>query len=640
MATIIEKSFVEIYIGADKPVLPQGKSAERILEFTLKAPPAPDERPHVPLNLALVLDRSGSMHGEKLRYVKQAALQVVDLMTELDRAAVVIYDDKVQTLMASQFMTGAVKNELRGRIQAVQTGGSTNLEGGWLSGCRQVAEVLNDQTINRTLLLTDGLANVGERDPRRLSMHAKELYQRKISTSCFGAGADYDEFLLEAMANQGGGNFHFLETVQAIPLVFEREFDELVNILVRDLRVELHVAESIQVTVPAGWQTERAGNQVTILLGSLPAEGEKKLYVRLANLAIPGGEQFTIPIRVSGVDADGVEHTLERQAVFKLVPAAEEAAQPQDADLMARFAEVDLADKAKQALQRERAGDRLGASAIMNDNLTIHSPNISEKTRGKYQRLSRQMSMGMDKLERKRSHFDMYQSSRTKAPIQDYRPAFNGGVLSAEIDGKRVLVDTTAPTSFGREPEWTFLGEWYQLPPSSAGRTCDQLSAELGFGVDLVLGMDILQALYLQVDPVRKVITFSRQPLRARGWRLDLQPDAKGVTCRIPLGGKDLPLRIATAVKRSLALPEWLKDLPPVGHERVELPGLTPFETDLFRREAQLGRKTLSLTFGGLPSDVRAAYDLAQGEGLIGADVFQMLPTTLAFPQGRWVLMI
>jgi Ca-activated chloride channel homolog len=270
--------------AADKPVIPAGKPGARIVEMTLSTPEMTGNKPRLPLNIALVLDRSGSMHGEKLHYARQAAAHVIDLLGDDDRATVLIYDDRVDLLLPSQRMTPEGKRQAKKRIARVQSGGSTFLFGGWMTGCQQLAEAMTDQTFNRVLLLTDGLANVGERNVDRLAFHTHELFMRGISTSCFGVGQGYDEHLLEAMANHGGGSFHFLETLQAIPLVFEREFDEIINVALHDVEVTLDLPTSVKASVSANWHHTRQGRQLKVFLGSLPAGREQAVYVQLSNL--------------------------------------------------------------------------------------------------------------------------------------------------------------------------------------------------------------------------------------------------------------------------------------------------------------------------------------------------------------------
>ena len=288
MTEIKKKHVLNARLQADKSVIPAGKVGKRILEITLTAPGVALDKPHIPLNLALVIDRSGSMHGEKLHFVKEAAAHVIDLLNEEDRAAVVIYDDKVETLLSSQFLTDKVKREAKAKIMGIRSGGSTFLYGGWLNGCREAAEAISDKSFNRTLLLTDGLANVGVRDVGPISMHAQELFSRNISTSCFGVGQDYDEHMLESIANHGGGNFHFIETVNAIPLVFEREFDEIISVSLKQVRVILTLPAKAEAKVFANWRAEHEGDQYTIYLGSLVADQAQSLYLQLSNLDSQG----------------------------------------------------------------------------------------------------------------------------------------------------------------------------------------------------------------------------------------------------------------------------------------------------------------------------------------------------------------
>jgi Ca-activated chloride channel homolog len=122
----------ELDLQADKKVVSRSKSCTRILEISVTPPAKKAEKSRPPLNISLVLDRSGSMAGEKLEFVKQAAVHVIDLLDEKDRASVVIYDDRIETIVPPGNATDKFKKQAKASIQTIESGSSTNLSGGWL----------------------------------------------------------------------------------------------------------------------------------------------------------------------------------------------------------------------------------------------------------------------------------------------------------------------------------------------------------------------------------------------------------------------------------------------------------------------------------------------------------------------------
>ncbi|MBC8163070.1 MAG: VWA domain-containing protein, partial [Roseiflexaceae bacterium] len=120
---------ITLTAACEHPLVAVEVSSQRTVEWTVSAPDARPQSARAPLNLALVLDRSGSMGGEKLRYVKQAAAHVLDQLDERDRVALVAYDDTVQLLAASAHVTAQARSQLSAAIEGLRPGGSTDLSG-------------------------------------------------------------------------------------------------------------------------------------------------------------------------------------------------------------------------------------------------------------------------------------------------------------------------------------------------------------------------------------------------------------------------------------------------------------------------------------------------------------------------------
>jgi Ca-activated chloride channel homolog len=218
-----------------------------VVELLLRiVTPLPEDMPERPqLNLALVLDRSGSMSGQKLHNTILASQQLLRALQGSDRISVVLFDDKVNTLVPSTLISQ--NRALDRTVGTIQAGGSTDLHSGWLEGATQVAQHLDPECLNRVLLLTDGQANVGETNVDTIATHVNGLAQRGVSTSTLGFGTDYNENLLRSMAASGDGNHYFVEAPSALAEIFELELGGLMSTVGQKVRLTLEAPGRVEV---------------------------------------------------------------------------------------------------------------------------------------------------------------------------------------------------------------------------------------------------------------------------------------------------------------------------------------------------------------------------------------------------------
>lgn len=398
---------ISVMLSADKILVKKTQTTNRIIEVALKAPKIETQAPRTPVNLALVLDRSGSMGGGKLENAKKAAMHVVDLLQETDHIAVVAYDDSVDVITNSVPASPSNRAEIKAAISRLYTGGSTNLGGGWLTGCQLIASTMQPGEVNRCLLLTDGMANVGMVDPVELAMHTCELNGRGISTSCFGLGLGFNEHLLEGMANQGGGKFYFIEAAHTIPAIFALEFSELSSIVAHGVEIHATLPAGVSASVPLGWRNETQANRLTIFAGDMYSGQELEFYMRLQ--VPPFSQVENVPIQVE-VKAKGGILSASVSAEIVLAYADDEAVDqaPVNMEMMARYAVVDTAEAANEALQMERAGLREEAFNTLNQRVNWNRAYMNDIDANHYQDMSQRMKEGMTEVDRKLSHMREY----------------------------------------------------------------------------------------------------------------------------------------------------------------------------------------------------------------------------------------
>jgi Ca-activated chloride channel family protein len=197
------------------------------------------------LNLSLVLDRSGSMEGEKMVRAREAAMFCVDQMLATDRLSVVTFDDRIEALFPSEPVTN--KQSMKDLISRVAARDSTALHEAWVRGGLTVSEQMLDKGINRVVLITDGLANVGITNTDEIVTQAMGLFQRGVSTSTIGIGADFNEDLLMPMAQAGGGNAWHVVEPGDMQHIFQIELEGLIAQFAHTVSLSLIPADGMRI---------------------------------------------------------------------------------------------------------------------------------------------------------------------------------------------------------------------------------------------------------------------------------------------------------------------------------------------------------------------------------------------------------
>jgi Ca-activated chloride channel family protein len=293
------KSPVQMTNAWNKAYLPTGGTERAFLLLELKGD-AEIRANRAPMNISLVLDRSGSMSGAPLVYSKKACQFVTEQMGQEDTLSLVVFDDEVQTVFAPQKVTH--KDLMKKHIEAIESGGSTNLSGGMLQGIQYNVQTKKEGSINRVILLSDGHANEGITDSAKLQSIVKEFRHTGIGLSTMGVGDGFDEELMEGIADAGGGNFYFIEKPEDIPGIFSKELDGLLSVVAQNIRLTIKPSSQAEITHIYGYKAEDGEQGLSLNLGDVYDQEIKSVLIELAFHPQKAGKHEAAHLRWEYVD--------------------------------------------------------------------------------------------------------------------------------------------------------------------------------------------------------------------------------------------------------------------------------------------------------------------------------------------------
>jgi Ca-activated chloride channel family protein len=353
----------------DRPVLDARGDRRVVLRVNLEGLQHQLRERRPPLNLTLVIDRSGSMAGEKLENAKAAARSIIGRLGSEDVFSLVSFDDQVKVELPAQYLRNPAA-ALRA-INNLEPGGSTALYAGVKAGLAQAREFAKRGRTSRLILLSDGLANVGPDKPRDARELGRDAARHGIAVSTFGLGLGYDEDLLTALSQASDGNHAFIRDAGDIARILDRELGDALAVAARDIVIEIRLADGVRYRRCLDREIEVNGNTLRLRLNQLASGQEKQLLVEVeAPEAAVGANQSLASVEVNGADAEGQAAPAARQDLaVRYTDDAKDADRSRNADVVAETVKAQANEAREMAVQLRDAGKKEEAQQVLNQSV-------------------------------------------------------------------------------------------------------------------------------------------------------------------------------------------------------------------------------------------------------------------------------
>lgn len=362
---VAQSEHLHLEAGLDHPSVLAGRSQERLLVITVRADQV-DGGERAPVNVAVVMDRSGSMRQQaRMDYAQSAAEDLVDALHDDDRFALVSFSSEAHLVVPSTQVHDPAG--LHRSIRGVRPAGSTNLHAGMRMGQDQVRAYATPQSVDRVIVLSDGYANVGVQAPSELARAAGSWADEGVAVSTIGLGLDYNEDLLASMADASGGTYRFVNDAESLQAAFEAELQRMNSVAARGVGLDINLEDAELIDV-LGYDAQRTDTGVRVFLGDVYGGETRRVVLRVRVNGGTDGERLTAstvrlsegPLQVAEVDVSAISTTdtgeVERSANRELAIVGNEAA---------------AADLAQKAAAAYAAGDIQTNQALMSSSQLI-----------------------------------------------------------------------------------------------------------------------------------------------------------------------------------------------------------------------------------------------------------------------------
>jgi Ca-activated chloride channel family protein len=322
-----------------------------------------------PVNLAVVIDRSGSMSGYKLTQAKQAARQLVGMLRDEDRLAIVHYGSDVKALPGMQATSGNRARMLQ-YIEGIWDEGGTNISAGLTTGQHQVNAARSEYKVNRIILISDGQPTEGVTDEESLKQTVKNIRAQGVSVSSIGVGTDFNEDLMQAFAEYGAGAYGFLEDAGKLASIFQKDLQQASTQVARNVEMSFELPDGVTLGEVLGYRAHQAGRTVRVPMPDFSAGQTERVVARVTVAGSAVGQAVDVTgLKLTYTDLlkDG---TVESKASLSamVTDRREEVLAKQDKDATVYAARARSAANLQKAAEALKVGRRVEAQQLIQQN--------------------------------------------------------------------------------------------------------------------------------------------------------------------------------------------------------------------------------------------------------------------------------
>ena len=376
-----KKNNINIDMSWDKQVVSsKSKSkSERSLLIDIKANNEEEKstKKRPPVNLALVIDRSGSMDGPPINAAKSAVIQIAEKLSSKDRLSLVSFDYEVDTHFINIKMDDKGKSDAKALVSEIYARGSTDLAGGWFEGARCATRAIDKGEFKDgyVVILSDGRANQGIQDPIDLKVHASELSTRGIQTTSVGIGEYYSPLQLDALAEGGLGRLHHTDTAEDIVDVILGELGEIGSTIAKNIKLNIHHPQHVELKCLSKMENQKLGNAYQINVGNLQQNQTKSVALLSVFDQFDIGTDLSFEAHISWDDAKTGKHHESSviNSSLKVVSSKEAKEATINTAVVQKIADLWEASMAYESMILNEQNRYDKASSIFDDNMTSYS---------------------------------------------------------------------------------------------------------------------------------------------------------------------------------------------------------------------------------------------------------------------------